>query len=83
MESKPGWKTSEAWITALISYVTTDMATNADDVWIKVAALVVSGMIGIAYIWSRVKTKEICVQRELASAYVDRGAVSAPKELAE
>lgn len=54
---KTGWKTTEGWITAIVSYLTTDMFTSSSDRYVQMVSLAVGGLVAAVYIWSRTKIK--------------------------
>lgn len=56
---KEGWKTTEAWVVAIVSYLTSDVVMSQNEAQVKMVALACGTLAAIAYIWSRTKVKEV------------------------
>lgn len=53
-----GWKTTEAWVTGLTIYMTTELVSKAQDHWVQVAAVLGASLVASVFIWSRTRVKE-------------------------
>jgi hypothetical protein len=58
MEAKPGWKTSEAWLTGIVAWLMQDVLGTTESPIVQAAACVSVGLVAIGYIWSRQRAKE-------------------------
>jgi hypothetical protein len=56
---KEGWKTTEAWVVAIVSYLTSDVVMSENDAQVKMVALACGTLAAMMYIWSRTKVKEV------------------------
>ena len=55
---KTGWKTTEAWVTGLTAYLSTDVAMqDAVPPMVRASALGAMAIVAAAFIWSRTKVK--------------------------
>ena len=57
---KEGWKTTEAWILAVVSYLTSDVVMSNNDPQVKITALICGTAAAAVYIWSRAHVKANC-----------------------
>ena len=59
---KEGWKTTEAWVVAIVSYLTSDVVMSENGAQVKMVALACGTLAAMTYIWSRTKVKEVVVE---------------------
>ena len=59
METKPGWQTSEAWLTGIASWLMHDVMAESTDWRVQAAAAMGTALVAAFYIWSRTKVKEM------------------------
>ena len=57
MDSKPGWKTSEAWLTGVVAWLMQDVMVATDDWRVMSVAAFSAAMVCGFYIWSRTQVK--------------------------
>lgn len=59
METKSGWKTSEAWLTGIASWLMHDVMAESTDWRVQAAGALGVAIIASFYIWSRTATKSL------------------------
>lgn len=57
-QSKPGWKTTEAWGVGGVLYWAVDLAQRSDDWQTHVAAIVCATLTVCCYTWQRTRAKD-------------------------
>lgn len=57
METKPGWKTSEAWLTGIASWLMHDVMAESTDWRVQATAAMSVAIVAAFYIWSRTTAK--------------------------
>ena len=57
MMTKPGWQTSEAWLTGIASWMMHDVMAESMDWRVQAAAALGTAGVAAFYIWSRTKVK--------------------------
>lgn len=58
MEPKPGWQTSEAWLTGIIAWLMHDVMEASSDWRVQSSAAIGAAIVAGFYIWSRARVKE-------------------------
>ena len=59
-----GWKTTEAWVTALVAWLAIDLVNQSSSEWVQVAGVTASAIVASTYIWSRTRIKELGSETE-------------------
>ncbi len=59
MDMKPGWKTSEAWMTGIVSWLMHDVLQASDDWRVMCSAAFSAAIVAGVYIWSRTSMKSM------------------------
>ena len=54
---KPGWQTSEAWLTGIVGWLMHDVIAETSDWRVQAAAALGAAIATAVYIWSRAKVK--------------------------
>tara|TARA_R110000787_G_scaffold186566_4_gene298283 strand:+ start:8340 stop:8522 length:183 start_codon:yes stop_codon:yes gene_type:complete len=57
MKTKPGWQTSEAWLTGIVAWLMSDVMEASDDWRVQSAAAIGASIVAGFYIWSRTRVK--------------------------
>lgn len=61
---RTGWKTTEAWVTALVAWLAIDLVNQTTNQYVQVAGVLGSSIVAATYIWSRTRIKELEVPAE-------------------
>lgn len=56
---RSGWKTTEAWVTALVAWLAIDLVNQSTNQYVQVAGVLGSAIVASTYIWSRTRVKEL------------------------